>query len=141
VWHHMERLYRHELTRAIGVSNYGVAELEALKDAKIMPMVNQVKCSPFEFNKPLYEYCRTHGVVFESYSPLTRGTKLADPTITAIATRHERTPAQILLRWNIEHGMVTIPKSATDERLLENASIFDFQLTPLDMTALDTLSA
>ncbi|MBV9159623.1 MAG: aldo/keto reductase [Candidatus Kaiserbacteria bacterium] len=140
IWHALEKLYAHEYVRAIGVSNYGVRELDSLfAYAKTKPMVNQVKCSPFDFNKQLLDHCKKNGVVFEAYSPLTRGTHLSDPQLRRIADLHKKTPAQILLRWNIEHGMVTIPKSSNPERMRQNFAIFDFSLSPDEMATLDSL--
>lgn len=141
LWKTMEKIYKDELARAVGVSNYGISEIEAvLESAKIPPMVNQVKCSPWDFNKELFDYCREKNIAFEAYSPLTRRSHLGDEVLAEIAAKHGRTPAQILLRWNIEHGMVTIPKSSNPERLKENLAIFDFSLGEEDMATLDNLS-
>lgn len=141
LWKTMEKVYKDELARSIGVSNYGISEIESvLKEAKIAPMVNQVKCSPWDFNKELYDYCKEKNIVFEAYSPLTRGGHLHDDVLITIAEKHQRTPAQILLRWNIQHEMVTIPKSSNPERMKENFSIFDFSLDENDMKTLDLLS-
>ncbi len=140
IWHSMERIYGDETARAIGVSNFGISELEPLVGSKVPPMVNQVRCTPFDFDRELFDYCAAKGVVFEAYSPLGRGAHFSDETIARIAEKYARTPAQVLLRWNIEHGMVTIPKSSDHERMRENLAIFDFSLEADDVAALDALS-
>ncbi len=141
IWRAMESMYKDETVRAIGVSNFGISELEPLIDAKIPPMVNQLKCNPFDFDRPLFDYCVQKGIVFEAYSPLGRGAYYGDATLKWIAEKHGRTPAQILLRWNIEHGMVTIPKSSDPARMRENLDIFDFSLETSEVAVLDALSA
>jgi diketogulonate reductase-like aldo/keto reductase len=139
-WSDLERLHRQGLTRAIGVSNYGARELWAvLARAEIRPMVNQVQFSPFQYRRRLLELCQGQGIVFEGYSPLNRGRGLNHPTISLIAQRLGRTPAQVMLRWSLQHYAVTIPKSTHRERVYENARVFDFTLTPDDMAALDRL--
>jgi diketogulonate reductase-like aldo/keto reductase len=139
-WAGMERAARQGLARAIGVSNFAVADLDAvLAGATIPPAVNQVQFSPFQFRRALLEACEQRGVVLEAYSPLTRGRDLAHPTITGIASRLGRTPAQVLLRWAIQRGIPVIPKSVHRERIVENAKIFDFALAEQDMAALDAL--
>ncbi len=140
IWRAMESIYKDETARAIGVSNFGIDELQPLMEAKIPPMVNQLKCTPFDFDRTLFDYCAQTGIVFEAYSPLGRGAYFSHETILAIAHKHLRTPAQIMLRWNIEHGMVTIPKSAEEARMRENLAIFDFSLDESDMSGLDSLS-
>jgi diketogulonate reductase-like aldo/keto reductase len=139
-WSDLERLHRQGLARAIGVSNYGVRELGAvLGRAQIRPMVNQVQFSPFQYRRRLLEFCHSQGILFEGFSPLNRGRGLGQPPIPGIAQRLGRTPAQVMLRWSLQHAAVTIPKSTHRERILENARVFDFALTPEDMAALDRL--
>src|SRR5262249_55177768 len=139
-WSDLERLHRQGLARAIGVSNYGTRELWAvLARAEIRPMVNQVQFSPFQYRRRLLEFCQGQGIVFEGYSPLNRGRGLNHPTISLIAQRLGPTPAQVMLRWSLQHYAVTIPKSTHRERVYENARVFDFALTPEDMAALDRL--
>jgi diketogulonate reductase-like aldo/keto reductase len=139
-WAGMERAARAGLARAIGVSNFSAADLDAVTaGADIAPAVNQVQFSPFQYRRALLEACRRHGIVLEAYSPLTRGRNLAHPTITGIATRLGRTPAQVLLRWAVQRGIPVIPKSVRRERILENAQVFDFALGDDDMGALDAL--
>ncbi|MDE2213391.1 MAG: aldo/keto reductase [Patescibacteria group bacterium] len=140
IWQTLERLYESKLTRAIGVSNYGVRELEELQSyAKIMPAVNQVSFSPFSYKKDVLEYCAAHGIALEAYSPLTRGRKLNNPRLGKIAVAHNKSPAQILIRWCLDHGAIAIPKSSNKQRIKENFDVFDFSLSPEEMQELDFL--
>lgn len=139
-WPAMERVLERGLTRAIGVSNFSVTDLDAvLGIASSPPVVNQVDFSPFSYRRGLLEGCEERGIALEGYSPLTRGRDMDHPTIAEIAERLGRTPAQVLLRWNIERDVVVIPKSRRRERIEENAQIFDFTLEPEDLDALDAL--
>lgn len=139
-WKALETLQREGLCRAIGVSNYMVRHLEELlASCEQPPAVNQVEFHPFLYQKELLEYCRRHGVQLEAYSPLTRGERLSDPTVQAIARRHGRTSAQILIRWCLEHEVVAIPKSVHRDRIRENAQVFDFTLSAAEMAELDAL--
>jgi len=104
-----------------------------------MPAVNQVQFSPYHYRRRLLEYCREQGIVFEAYSQLARGRGVHDPTIAAVGERLDRTPAQVMLRWSIQHEAVVIPKSSHQERIRSNARLFDFDLTDADMQALDAL--
>lgn len=140
-WKALERLYEEKVARAIGVSNFHVHHLEKLSTkANIAPMVNQVEFHPYLTQDELREYCREHQIQFEAYSPLMHGLFTQEKTILDIAKEINRTPAQVLLRWNIQHGVVTIPKSVTKERIIENAKIFDFELTDEQMKQLDQLN-
>lgn len=140
MWRTLEKIYKDEYARAIGVSNYGIAELEELLAyAKIEPMVNQIKFSPFDFNRELLDYCREHAIQPEAYSPLTRGRHLSHPAVQSIAEAHKKTPAQILLRWCVEHDVIAIPKSSDPERMRENIAVFDFELTANEMDTLNEL--
>ena len=139
-WRGLERLRERGLARAIGVSNYGSERLRRLVDgAAITPAVNQVQFSPFHFRKRLLEACDRNGVVLEAYSPLERGRRLDHPVIAEIARRLARTPAQVMLRWAIQHNVVVIPKSSHTERIRSNAQVFDFTLSAQEMSALDGL--
>jgi len=141
VWTALEKIYEEKLARSIGISNYGIDEIEKLLTyTHIPPTVNQVKFSPFDYEKDLLEYCNKKNIVLEAYSPLTRGTKLHDATIQDIAQKRGKTPAQVMIRWCLEHGTIVIPKSSNPERLKENADVFDWKLTPEDITALDSLT-
>ena len=115
--------------------------LEEMKTyAKVMPAVNQFELHPFWFRKDLMEYCHKNQIAVEAYSPLARGKHLNDERITAIAQRHSKTNAQVLLRWSIQHGNIVIPKSVRPERIKENFAVYDFSLTAVEMAQLDALN-
>jgi diketogulonate reductase-like aldo/keto reductase len=139
-WRALETLYQEKRCRAIGVSNYTISHLEELLgEAEIPPTVNQVEFSPFLYQKDLLDFCRKHRIQLESYSPLTRGKKFNHPVLREIAAKYNKTPAQILIRWNLEHDIVVIPKSSNPARISENARIFDFSIDSKDMEKLDQL--
>lgn len=140
-WKALEKLYTEKQVRAIGVANYLVPFLEELKGyASITPAVNQVEFSPFLFLKDLYKYCRQHHIQLQSYSPLARGKKFHDQTLLNLANKWGKTPAQIMIRWNLEHQVSTIPKSVSRKRLQENFDVFDFALDAADMKLLDNVN-
>lgn len=139
-WPGMQRALERGLTRSIGVSNFDVGELdEIVAAADVPPAVNQVQLNPFRHRRELIDACDRHGIAVEAYSPLTTGADLGHPTAAEVARRNERTPAQVLLRWGLQHGFVVIPKSVHRERMVENSGIFDFSLSDEDMAALDAL--
>lgn len=139
-WDGFEKIAARGLARAVGVSNYSAEQLQTLLGATAAPpTVNQVEFSPFQYRAALLEACESAGVLLEAYSPLTRGRDLHNGTITGIAERLGRTPAQVVLRWAVQRGVPVIPKSANQGRIVENAAIFDFALTDADMAALDAL--
>jgi diketogulonate reductase-like aldo/keto reductase len=139
-WPGMEQARERGFTRSIGVSNFGAAELQEVSTAAtVVPAVNQVQFSPFEYRRGLLEECERRGVTLEAYSPLGTGRHLADPTVERIAAARGRTPAQVLLRWCVQRGIPTLPKSTHRERIAENAQVFDFALADEDMAALDAL--
>jgi diketogulonate reductase-like aldo/keto reductase len=139
-WRALEHILEGGRARAIGVSNYTERHLkELLGQAGIVPAVNQVEFSPFLYQRKLLAYCRKNRIQLEAYAPLTAGERLLDPRITAIAKKHGRTNAQVMLRWAIQHGVVAIPKSTHPERIAENGRIFDFELPAEDVTELDGL--
>jgi diketogulonate reductase-like aldo/keto reductase len=141
-WPGMERARELGFTRSIGVSNFDVAELEAvLGAATVPPAVNQVQLSPFAYRRALIEACRRRDVAVEAYSPLGTGAHLSDSTVERVAGRVGHTPAQVLLRWCLQHELVVIPKSAHRERIAENAQIFDFTLSSKDMAELEECDA
>jgi diketogulonate reductase-like aldo/keto reductase len=139
-WRGLEKLHHEGLCRAIGVSNYAVRHLEELRaHSDVVPAVNQVEFHPFVFDPELLAYCERRGIRLEAWAPLTRGRRFDDPTVAAIAASHGRTPAQVLLRWGIEHGLIEIPKSVHRARIEENARIFDFSLSAEEVARLDAL--
>ena len=139
-WPGMERAHERGYARSIGVSNYGVSELdELLSVAEIPPVVNQVQFSPFEFRRKLLEACEARKVALEAYSPLGTGRYLSDKRVRQIAERVGRTPAQVLLRWSVQRDLIVLPKSTHRDRIEGNAQIFDFTLSDVDIAALDAL--
>lgn len=141
IWHAMEKIYESGKAKAIGVSNYDRGDLETLLAyCSVVPAVNQIKFSPFDYEKETLEFCVEKGIVVEAYSPLTRGSNLGDSRIAQIAAKYRKTPAQIMLRWCIERGTVPLPKSSNPERIRQNMRIFDFELSNDDLATLDTLS-
>jgi diketogulonate reductase-like aldo/keto reductase len=139
-WPGMEQAREQGLTRSIGVSNFDAGELEqVLAIASSAPVVDQVQFSPYEYRRGLLEACGEHGIALEAYSPLGTGRHLGSETVVEIADRVGRTPAQVLLRWCIQHDVPVIPKSTHRERIAENAGIFDFSLSDEDVARLDAL--
>ncbi len=140
-WQAFEKLYNDKRVRAIGVANYLVEFLDELESyASITPMLNQVEFTPWLFQGELLQYCQNRNIQLQSYSPLTRGLKLGDPRLIALAEKYDRTPAQIVLRWNLEHGISTIPKSVSKKRLKENFGSLNFKLTSEDVAFMDSFN-
>lgn len=140
-WKAFEKLYQDKRVRAIGVSNFHIQHLERLlKEAEIVPAINQVEFHPHLTQEKLREYCRQHRIQLEAWSPLKRGQLLEHPILTAIAEKYHKTVAQIILRWDIQHQVITIPKSITPERIVQNADIFDFSLTEQEMKQIDAIN-
>jgi 2,5-diketo-D-gluconate reductase A len=139
-WPGMERAKEMGYTRSIGVSNFNVGELEqVMAVATDPPVVDQVQFSPFEYRRKLLEDAEKRRIAVEAYSPLGTGRHLADPTVKRLASQVGRTPAQVLLRWSLQRGLVVIPKSTHRERIAENAAAFDFTLSDAVMAELDAL--
>jgi diketogulonate reductase-like aldo/keto reductase len=137
-WSGMERARELGHARSIGASNFDVGELEKVIAAGgVRPVVNQVQFSPFEYRRKLLEGCEQRGIALEAYSPLGTGRHLSNDTVARIASRLERTSAQVLLRWCVQRGIPVIPKSTHRERIEENARIFDFTLSDADVARLD----
>ena len=140
-WRALIHLYEQKRCRTIGVSNYTVRHLnELLPNSPLVPMANQFELHPFNSRKELVAFCQEKGIAVTSYSPLSRGRKLADPALAAIAARYHKTPAQLAIRWVLQQGIIVIPKSVHRERILENAQVFDFEIAPADMAAIDGLN-
>lgn len=139
-WRALELLFKEKRARSIGVSNYLVPHLEELSGvAQVLPAVNQIELTPFLQRRDTTTLCRKLGITLEAYSPLTRGERLDHPVLLEIAKQVARSPAQVLLRWNIQHGTVILPKSVTASRIEENALVFDFELDRAAMARLDAL--
>lgn len=142
-WRAAETLYEEGKVRAIGVSNYLVRHLEEMESyARIPPAVNQIELSPYNYRQreDTLAYCDAHGIVVEAYSPLTRAQKLKDPPLVALAHQYGKTTAQILIRWSLQNGFVSLPKSSKMQRIVENAAVYDFEISSEDMAMLDGLN-
>ncbi|MBS4177741.1 aldo/keto reductase [Lederbergia citrea] len=139
-WKAFEKLKRDGFIRSIGVSNFKIHHLETLKqNSDTIPAVNQVEFHPLLNQQKLLQYCKSEGIQLEAWSPIMKG-NLDLPTLTELAAKYGKKPAQIVLRWDLQHGVVTIPKSVHKERIQENADIFDFTLSEEDMKAIDQLN-
>jgi 2,5-diketo-D-gluconate reductase A len=139
-WPRMEQARERGLARSIGVSNFSASDLEEVIVAgTIPPTVNQVQFSPLEYRRALLDACRRRNVAVEAYSSLGTGRHLSNETVRRLAQRIGRTPAQVLLRWCLQHDLPVLPKSTHRERIAENAQIFDFVLSGEDMAELDSL--
>jgi 2,5-diketo-D-gluconate reductase A len=126
--------------KSIGVSNFQVDHLERLAaQADVVPAVNQIEVHPYFLNAEVRAYGDEHGIVTEAWSPIAQGGVLDDETIGEIAERVGRTPAQVVLRWHVQHGHIVFPKSVTPERIRENYEIYDFELTDDDLSSIDGL--
>ena len=164
-WRALQTLQRHGKARSIGVSNFTITHLtELLAASETVPAVNQVEFHPYLYQRELLDYCVSKDIVLEAYSPLTKGERLKDPKLVAVAQRYSagpqradagshlpllskslsrgatKTPAQILIRWALQHRLVVIPKSSNPRRILENADVFDFEISPEDMQLLDSFN-
>lgn len=139
-WKKLEQAHRNGKASAIGVSNYTIRHLkQLLEHCAIKPAVNQVELHVFLQQPELLAFCEEHSIVVQAYSPLAHGQGLDDPVLAEVAKKHDKTSAQIMLRWCIEVGTVPLPKSVTPHRIKENISIFDFELDIKDMQKLQTL--
>lgn len=140
-WKAFEKLYSEKRIRAIGVSNFTEDHLtDLMNDSDIVPAVNQVEFHPCLTQKPLHEFCRTHSIQLEAWSPLMQAQILDNPTLQAIASAHGKSAAQVIIRWDLQNEVVTIPKSVTPSRIAENADVFDFELSGEEMTKIDGLN-
>ncbi|HVH45319.1 MAG TPA: aldo/keto reductase, partial [Labilithrix sp.] len=139
-WRALERIRSEGRARSIGVSNYLVRHLEELfQTAREPPVANQIELHPFLQQRETRALCDKHGIVVQAYSPLTQGRRLDHPVIADVARRAGKTPAQVILRWGIQHGHAILPKSTREARIRENADLFGFTLDEAAMTALDAL--
>ena len=139
-WQVMEEIYHSGRAKAIGVSNYLVHHLDdLLPNTQTVPTVNQIEFHPCLVQPDLLAYCQDHKIQVQAWSPLMVGQILSEPAVQKLADKHQKTPAQIVLRWDLQHQVVTIPKSVHANRLAENTQIFDFELSEADMNTLDAL--
>lgn len=141
-WETMQALRDEGKCRSIGVSNFSVRRLEEafLPHTDEIPVVNQVEWHPFCYDAALEAYCREKGILLEGWGPVTRGQKLDHPVVAGIAEEAGRTGAQVLLRWQLQHGVITIPKSSHPERIRENCELYDFALSEDQVSRLDGLT-
>ena len=139
-WRALEKLYIEGLVRSIGVSNFQVHHLEdVMSSGTIVPMVNQIELHPLLSQEKLRSFCKAHKIQVEAWSPLMQG-HLNIQTIIDIGEKYGKTPAQVVLRWDLQNGVVTIPKSVRRNRIVENADIFDFKLTDEDIGIINRLN-
>ena len=133
-WKVLEKYYEQGLIKNIGVSNFRPKHLKQLEvTANIAPAVDQIEICPFLVQEETVNYCQEHDIVVEAWGPLGKGKQLSEPEIVAIAKKYNKTPAQIILRWHLQRGIVSLPKSVHKERIIQNADIFDFELSKEDM--------
>lgn len=139
-WRALEELYASGKVRAIGVSNFLQHHLEDLfLTSQVTPMVNQMEFHPWLVQQSLLDFCKAHQIQYQAWSPLMQGRIISVPEIVNLGLKYGKTPVQIVLRWNLQKGVVTIPKSSNRERIVSNAGIFDFRLTEEEVKFLDSL--
>jgi len=139
-WRALEYLYREKRVRAIGVSNFMQHHLESLlNEAEVVPMVNQMEFHPYLVQQDLLDYCRSKSIQYESWSPLMKGRVLEVDLLKELAAKYKKTIVQVVLRWNLQKGVVTIPKSSRKDRIVSNADLFDFYISEEDMHRIDRL--
>lgn len=141
MWLALERLHEEGRARAIGVSNFAPEHLEEMRAYASVwpPAVNQILLHPWTQQRQTVDYCNEHGIVLEAHTPLARGARWNDPTLSEIAEKLDKSPAQILIRYCLQKGWVPLPRSEREERVNENADVFDFEIPEDDMAALDAL--
>jgi diketogulonate reductase-like aldo/keto reductase len=140
-WRALEQLYSDGRVRAIGVSNFQTHHLlDLMEGSTVVPAINQVELHPRLSQQELRTFCNKYKIQVEAWSPLMKGQLLDNETLVTLAEKHNKTTSQIILRWNIQSGIVTIPKSVKEARIRENSDIFDFELTDSDMKAVDGLN-
>jgi diketogulonate reductase-like aldo/keto reductase len=139
-WKAFEYLYKEGKVRAIGVSNFLDYHIESLiRDAEIVPMVNQMEFHPFLVQQDQIDYCTRHKIYYEAWSPLMRGEVLKIDVLKEIGEKYDKSTVQVVLRWDLQKGVITIPKSIRPDRIISNADIFDFELTSEDVSRIDSL--
>ncbi|MEQ6857124.1 aldo/keto reductase [Lysinibacillus capsici] len=141
VYKALEKIYQDGRVRSIGVSNFHVHHLESLlKETTVVPVVNQIEFHPHLTQEEIRAYCQDKGIQVEAWSPLMNGSLLEEALIQELAAKYGKTPAQIVLRYDVQHNVVTIPKTMTPARMTENLAVFDFTLTEQEMTQLDAMN-
>ncbi|WP_379152638.1 aldo/keto reductase [Paenibacillus sp. sgz5001063] len=140
-WRALEKLYADGKVRAIGVSNFQIHHLEDLQEAaQVKPMVNQVELHPLLTQVELRDYCKAQGIQIEAWAPLAQGHLLDNEVLADIAARHNKSLAQVMIRWDLQNGIVSIPKSIKEHRIIENADVFDFELTAAEVERINGLN-
>lgn len=140
-WRALETLYKNGKVKAIGVSNFQIHHLEdLLTDAEIIPMINQVEFHPRLTQTELRAFCKEQGIQVEAWSPLMQGQLLDNADLQTIADKYKKSVAQVIIRWDLQNGIITIPKSVKEHRILENSKVFDFVLTEEEMDVIDGLN-
>lgn len=141
VYKALEKIYQAGRVRSIGVSNFHVHHLESLlKETTVVPVINQIEFHPHLTQEEVRAYCKDKGIQVEAWSPLMNGSLLEEALIQELASKYGKTPAQIVLRYDVQHDVVTIPKTMTPARMTENLAVFDFALTEQEMTQLDAMN-
>lgn len=139
-WRALEELYIEGKVKAIGVSNFLPHHLEALLEGvKVVPMVNQIEYHPGFMQAESVDFCRAHNILVEAWSPLGTGNVLNNKTLIMMAQKYSKTVAQICIRWVLQHGLLPLPKSITESRIIENTEVFDFELKEEDMAIIDAI--
>ncbi|KAH8556234.1 2,5-didehydrogluconate reductase [Umbelopsis sp. PMI_123] len=139
-WRALEDLQKEGKVRSIGVSNYGIHHLkEVFEVGSIKPVINQIEVTPYQVREELCRFCQENGVLVEAYSPLTMGLKLKEPRLNKIAQKYGKQPAQILIRWSLQRGLLPLPKSVKKQRIIDNSNVFDFDISAQDMEALTNM--
>ncbi len=141
LWESLIKAKEEELTKDIGVSNYSIARINRLiKTSGEIPAVNQIEWSPFGYSVQMIEYCSQNNIVIQAYSPLTRRKRLSNKTLNQVAEKYQKSPAQILIRWNLQSGTVPLPKANQRNHLEENINVFDFEINDENMGLLNNLN-
>lgn len=139
-WKALERLYKERRVRSIGVSNFMQHHLEdVMEKAEIIPMVNQMEFHPYVVQQDLIDFCRTKGIQYEAWSPMMQGKIFGLDIFKELSKKYNKSIAQIVLRWDLQKGVITIPKSSRKDRIISNADIFDFEISSADVALLDNL--
>lgn len=138
-WRAMSDLYKAGRIRAIGVSNFLPHHLKALMETEVQPMVNQIEFHPGQMQGKTVAFCKEHDIVVEAWSPLGTGKMLTNPKLKMIAEKYGKSVAQLCIRWCVQNGVLPLPKSITPERIIENAQVFDFQISEDDMTEVNKM--
>ncbi len=141
LWQELRRAKRDRLVREIGVSNYSIEQIEELVyRTGELPTVNQIEWTPFGHSPRMLDFCHDNGIVIQAWSPLTRGRRLNDDKLAAMAARYGRTPAQLLIRWNLQLGVVPLPKANHVQHQRENLHVLDFEISHADMAKLRAMN-